>query len=289
MTPGSRRIEFTAGSRIPFKTRSEMYPTLGDANILARSGRHPGKALLFAEGRFFHDLQVAASYKSNEHWNGFVLKRGPELLPRTRARLRNHESLKLVVLGDSISAGSGASGVFGAKPFRPGYPGLVAQGMEARGASKVSLTNLSVGGMTSSWGVTRIPAVIVLEPNLVLVAFGMNDESGPFAITAKRYGQHIRQMVDTTLKALPACEIILVAPMLGNPEWDSLDHARLPAFRNELLDLEAPGVAVADVTLLWGELLKRKSYYDLTGNVLNHPNDFGHTFYAQVILDLLSP
>jgi acyl-CoA thioesterase-1 len=45
--------------------------------------------------------------------------------------------------------------------------------------------------------------------------------------------------------------------------------------------------AVADVTTLWADLLKRKSFADLTGNGVNHPNDFGHRFYAQVILGLM--
>jgi acyl-CoA thioesterase I len=43
-------------------------------------------------------------------------------------------------------------------------------------------------------------------------------------------------------------------------------------------------VVLADVTTLWTQLLARKSYYDVTGNGLNHPNDFGHRLYAQVIL-----
>jgi len=28
----------------------------------------------------------------------------------------------------------------------------------------------------------------------------------------------------------------------------------------------------------------RKTHHDLTGNGINHPNDFGHRLYAQVIL-----
>jgi hypothetical protein len=47
--------------------------------------------------------------------------------------------------------------------------------------------------------------------------------------------------------------------------------------------------AGADATSLWAELLKRKDFHDLTGNGLNHPNDFGHDIYSEVILELLSP
>ena len=41
------------------------------------------------------------------------------------------------------------------------------------------------------------------------------------------------------------------------------------------------------MTSVWGEMFKRKSFHDLTGNGINHPNDFGHRLYAQVILALL--
>jgi hypothetical protein len=47
------------------------------------------------------------------------------------------------------------------------------------------------------------------------------------------------------------------------------------------------GAALADLTSLWADLLDRKSVHDLTGNGINHPNDFGHRLYAQTILGLL--
>jgi hypothetical protein len=44
---------------------------------------------------------------------------------------------------------------------------------------------------------------------------------------------------------------------------------------------------MADMTDLWAELLKHKPYWDLTGNGVNHPNDFGHRIYAQALSALL--
>jgi lysophospholipase L1-like esterase len=274
-----------------------MYPIPDAHNSLARSSKHPGRALLFSEGHFFHDLQVVTEYETQERWTGVIPKTAPELLPRTAAKLRDHKPLNLVVLGDSISTGANASGVVGAKPYTPGYPGLVARGLEARGASKVALTNLSVGGTTSSWGVTRIPNVVAARSDLVIIAFGMNDSASAvaeavvghsFGTSPKRYGQNTREMTQKVRQALPSCEVILVAPMIGNAEWDFIDQKRFPAFRDELRKLEAPGVAIADVTSIWAELLRRKSFHDLTGNGLNHPNDFGHAIYSQVILHLVS-
>ncbi|MCX5670521.1 MAG: hypothetical protein NTU94_04270 [Planctomycetota bacterium] len=43
---------------------------------------------------------------------------------------------------------------------------------------------------------------------------------------------------------------------------------------------------MADVTSPWLELLKRKPFSDLSGNNINHPNNFGHRVYAEVICQL---
>ncbi len=48
-----------------------------------------------------------------------------------------------------------------------------------------------------------------------------------------------------------------------------------------------PGVALADMTSIWAEMLKHKKDWDMTGNGVNHPNDFGHRVYAQVLSALL--
>ncbi|MBU0478666.1 hypothetical protein KKC91_08875 [bacterium] len=55
----------------------------------------------------------------------------------------------------------------------------------------------------------------------------------------------------------------------------------------EYRDALRSGVILADMTQMWMDLLKFKRYHDLTGNGVNHPNDFGHRIYAQVLLGLL--
>ncbi len=41
------------------------------------------------------------------------------------------------------------------------------------------------------------------------------------------------------------------------------------------------------MTSIWEGMLRRKTFYDVTGNGVTHPNDFGHMVYAQGILALL--
>ena len=55
-------------------------------------------------------------------------------------------------------------------------------------------------------------------------------------------------------------------------------------FAEKLLELETEGVVVANMTRLHQDLLKRKNYADMTGNNINHPNDYLARVYAQVLL-----
>jgi hypothetical protein len=82
-------------------------------------------------------------------------------------------------------------------------------------------------------------------------------------------------------------EFILVASMLANPQWDNMPMDEFPKYRDALAGLCGNGVALADATSLWADLFQHKNYHDLTGNGVNHANDYGHRLYTQVILSLL--
>ncbi|MFM7930120.1 MAG: hypothetical protein ACKO9Q_20625, partial [Pirellula sp.] len=60
------------------------------------------------------------------------------------------------------------------------------------------------------------------------------------------------------------------------------------AYRDALEGVVQDGESLVDLTAIWQQLLERKHDLDLTGNGLNHPNDFGHRLYAQAILESLS-
>ena len=88
--------------------------------------------------------------------------------------------------------------------------------------------------------------------------------------------------------ACPDCDVICVATMTANETWQHAAPDLYPAYLEQLLTLRVPGLAVADVTSIWTWIVERKKFLDLTGNGVNHPNDFGHRLYADVILALFS-
>ena len=161
----------------------------------------------------------------------------------------------------------------------------MALGLERAYGSKVSFRNFAVGGWSSNNGVADAAKVAAAKPDLTIIGYGMNDVGGS---DAARFAANIRTIMDQVRAAAPDAEFVLVAPMLANPEWHYPPKVEnFPAFRDALAGLSGRGAVLADLTSVWTELLKRKSFHDLTGNGVNHPNDFGHRLYAQVILALL--
>ena len=283
---GTRAIMLTKDSRIPFKTAAELHPAPGSPN--SHDGFRDGKShMLYAQGHFFHDLQSVASYTAAETWTGPKPAPAPAgQLDRLRARLAAREPVKLVVLGDSISTGLNASITGGVAPHQPAYPELVAQGLEKRFGSKMEMKNLSVIGMGANWGLKQVAAVTAEAPDLLICAFGMNDASA--RIAPDQFADTLRQLVAQLHAARPECDAILVSPMCANPEWNRSSPELYPAYAAELKKLAGPGCAIADVTTVWTTLLERKGVLDLSGNGLNHPNDFGHRIYADVVLELIA-
>jgi acyl-CoA thioesterase I len=265
-------VRRTAASRIPFATLDELYPA-GDPFVLV------------GDDDDFHRRQTAATYLHRRgDWHGYVPALATIELPRTLQRLAMSQPLTVCITGDSISEGYNASGFTGAPPHQPPYGALVAAGLERACRSQVLLHNFATAGWTSDDGVADVEHVAEARPDLVIIAFGMNDAG---YARAPDFAANIAAIMSGVRTGSPDAEFVLVSPMLPNPRWRYPVFERFPAYRDALAALCGAGTALADVTTVWTDLLARKSVHDLSGNGINHPNDFGHRVYAQVILALM--
>lgn len=280
----SREIVIPPGSRVVTKTPQDLRrPAKSQKSQLTH--RDGNGEILFGAKLEYHEMQTCVTYVRASHdWPVQMPTFDIRVLLRTVQKLRSRDPISVVLLGDIISTGCNASGWANGIPHQPPYPGFLQQHLESTYQSKVTLTNLSVSGTSTPWRLTKIEQVTEHKPDLMILAFGMNDSSGR---SAEEYGRNTAAMISKIRETLPNAEFILVASMLGNRDWVLLKHELFPKYRDELARLCKPGVALADMTSVWNEFLKRKKTHDLTGNGVNHPNDFGHRVYAQVLAALL--
>ena len=280
VAPDRMRILLTPTSRIPYLGFHERFPKKGRPMSITQH-RDGTRNLYFSEGHVFHDQQVVVDYVAAGPYQGVVPDSKLRRLPKTAALLRTGKPLRVTVLGDSISTGANASGATGAPPWQPPYPQLVAHALHRKHRSAATVTNFSVGGMDVRWGVTQVAKVIDSNPDLVVLAFGMNDASG--RRTPEEYARLTQDIIGAVSASKPDCEFILVTTMTGNPDWSYAAPELYPKYRDALMGIETTGVAVADVTSLWMAVVAKKSFMDITGNGVNHPNDYGHRLYAMVL------
>lgn len=283
-------ITISAGVPIPFVAEDDLYPLASSEKGYKHRAGHPEQNMLYGEGHWFHDRQLEVTYQRKQgkvDWSGPIPTLSEKELPRTFARLRAKEPITIGVSGDSITQGYNASGYTDAPPHMPPYPNLVAAQLSASFGGPVTLRNRAIAGWSIANGIADLEKLLAEKPHLIIVAYGMND-------VGRRDPEWFRGQIETFIKRVhesdPSIEMILVSPMLGNPEWIHTPREMFPKYRDVLASFVGPGIAFADVTGVWEELVKTKSILDMIGNGLNHPNDFGHRLYAQTILGLfISP
>lgn len=289
MSSDGTTISISPSVRISFVSDDDLYPLASSGKGYKHRTGHPDQNMLYGEGHWFHDRQLEVTYQrklGKAEWSGPVPKLSDKELPRTFARLRAKEPITIGVSGDSITQGYNASGYTDAPPHMPPYPNLVAAQLSASFHSPVTLHNRAIAGWSIANGIADLDKLLAEKPNLIIVAYGMND-------VGRRDPEWFRGQIDTFINhvhnADSTIELILVSPMLGHPEWIHTPGEMFPKYRDVLASFVGAGIALADLTGVWEELVKKKNILDMIGNGLNHPNDFGHRLYAQTILGLLLP
>jgi acyl-CoA thioesterase I len=267
-------------SQVPFLSRDELFPEKKSERAIEWH-RDKKRFLHFSEDHYFHDLQVLADYETSEGWSGPVPEYQAFRLRGLFQRIAKGSHLRVALLGDSISKGANASGVTNAPPWQPAYGVLFAEYLQQQTGCGVEFKNLSKGGTDSKWGTEQIAAVAEFQPDLTLIAFGMNDAG--HEISREVFARNIARIIQELSAHHPQGEYVVISGMSPNPDW----HLSLPRLRHGyhtcLQKMAAPGIAFCDVKSSWDFLVKKKGFLSLTGNGVNHPNDFGHLLYAECL------
>lgn len=279
------KLIINSNSSVPFIAKEDLVFTNNKPGM-SMTGKTAGTYVLFSESTFFRSMQIAVTYipEENKKWKGPIPHFAAKTLPNSISKLKNKDSLKVVFYGNSIETGCNSSDFQNDPPYMPSWPQLIIYNLRQAYGGKVIFSNKSVGGMMARWGTDNVSTNIIPEkPDLVIIGFGMND--GSAKIAPDIYRSNIEGIIEPILVQNPKTEFILIAPMLPNP--DAIQNGLQAEYKAELDKLSKKGVIVADITGVHEALLKHKNYQDMTGNNVNHPNDYLARWYAQYISGLL--
>ncbi len=242
--------------------------------------------IFFTEGSLIHGHQICVSYVYDiKDADTSVFADYGSAAPKFLAKLKAGEDVVISITGDSVTAGCSASSYFTRQPLMPQFPTLLSYALKEAYDVKASVKNYAVGGTTSNEAVSTKVAdkLIKGKSDLVLIHFGINDSG---ALSAAQLKANVKKVVDATLESLPECEFLYIKCFPPNPElyydskfksyWKAVDElcAEYDCFYS--IDLYTPGM----------KMLETKKYLDITGNGINHPNDFIVRFYAMNLINL---
>ena len=281
------KIVLPPQSSIPFFTKDELFFTEKRPGVSMESNK-PGHYILFSEAGLLQSKQLAVTYvkKKKEKWQGKIPAYAEQQLPNTLEKLKTGKPLNILFYGNSIESGANSSITLNKPPYLPTWPEMIIHNLRNHYNSNIQFKNKSKGGMLASWGLDNAATLLNVEnPDLVVIGFGMND--GSSKVKPEIFIEQIRGIIQTVKQANPFCEFIVVATMLANP--DAIQCQIQKEYHQPVLNLATTGIAVADMTAVHEELLRKKAYQDMTGNNVNHTNDYLARWYAQVIGGLLIP
>jgi acyl-CoA thioesterase I len=205
-------------------------------------------------------------------------------LNSTIQKLQKGDKLKLVAFGDSITAGGEASETNliywqrWANFLQQKYP-----------KASIEAINGATGGDTTRNGLERLNTkVISQQPDLVLIAFGMNDHNiQPFGVPLDEFKKNLGTLIDRIRSdSKGGTDILLVSAFPPNPQWHYGSHRMEQYAQATEAVAQEKQCAFADVYNHWITLTEHKKPEDLLANNINHPNDFGHWIYFEALKQL---
>ena len=287
-TVANGKLRLTENSRIYAYTYDELYPTEKPTDVA--SFPMNDRFLLFGEGNFFINKQITVDYTcARGSWTGIVPQLADKTLPRSFKLLRGDEPINLLFYGDSITYGANCTSHIGINTPNVCYGKMLHYMLSQRYGDHIQYINTAKSGMDSNWAVENVEErVIEQAPDLVVLAFGMNDG----AKTPEKFEDNIRKVIDATREKHPDCEFILLAsslpnPMLTDPKAQFWGNQRFFKENLDAIAADYSGVAVANIRDIHKYLLDHKRFMDLTSNQVNHPNDFFYRCHAHFLAGML--
>ena len=301
------KLRILLSGSIPCVKYTNHYFTTQKSNsyYMHEVNMNPYKYVRFEEGQSITRDQIAITYTHSDAWSSYIPENQGESLPNTLYKLEHGQNLKVIYFGDSITNGGNSTNELGMAPYAERWTKMFERKLNSLYPSaNITYSNTSVSGGgwdgedTEYAGYTHVyDSIVWNNPDLVIIALGTNDYQFYSVSDRNPHGKYspestngiVSNVVGTIKSELPNCEIILVAPMISNPEC--FDPAFLDAYIEGYRDVasEYSGVVIADVNTVHKYLLTKKSYTDMSANNLCHINDMLARLYSHTILKTVTP
>jgi lysophospholipase L1-like esterase len=248
-----------------------------------------GANIVYTESPFWYGNQVYVSYVYDvkDIDLSYYANYDEKTLPNLMNKLKNEESVNIIAIGDSVLEGCSSSGHFNREPFMPNFMELTKKGLEDKYKAEINLNNISVGGKTSAWGSSEeaIANINTSNPDVIFIHFGINDAGSGFSPNS--YRDNIELIILSAREANPNTEFIILTAF--SPNDKAYDTSRLENYWDKIREISErySGVKVIDIWKVSRYMLKEKKYEDLTGNGINHVNDYSSRIYLMSILATL--
>ncbi|MBR6005762.1 MAG: SGNH/GDSL hydrolase family protein [Clostridia bacterium] len=263
--------------------------------------------------------QVCVTYRTNNKSRILPVCNGR--FERFLRLLESGEDATVLFYGDSITYGANASLVHNLPPYSPPYTIMFVCALaeiygycvkfalpEAENTycgpfpeppagkrGTITFVNTAVGGWNSEDGIVNLgthitPQVKKHGCDLFVLAYGMNDGGRSPCETAANCEKIARHVLSISKTA----SVMLVSTMLPNPDALHGWYANQPFQETELeklakkLNGEGTPCDAAKMTSVSAKILERKKFIDISGNNINHPNDYFSRVYAAVLLQTLA-
>jgi len=285
------KIKRLKGSKIPFIKNEDYYlDQPNDNNVILKitnsdiTRKFPNaKYFRYGEADTFTKYQIAVIYEHEQEWKGCKPLYQGNKLGNFLNNLKNKEKTTLLFYGDSITFGYNSSGTeMGGNiaPYAESYPKMVHGFLEDYFKTRIEYVNTSLSGMNTPWALENVEQnVNKYNPDLVVLAFGMNDGG----MDPKDYEKWLHKIISKMISYNEKVNIIVVSPTVPNIDCNWFGNQ--DKFINVIRNINYVNVAYVDMTTMHLDLLKTgKKFADMTGNNINHPNDFLARIYAQSIL-----
>ncbi len=208
---------------------------------------------------------------------GGIVYRGRRYVESTRIASENYisvyeklsagESVNVIIVGDSIAQGTGASdGKSWAK--------LLKAGIEEEYGVTCNMTNVSMGGNTSIAGIVREMALDDgISYDLAVICYGENDLDDEY------FAANYEGIVRGIKAKYAGCSIISVLESSQREFTNKI---------NQIIAIdEYYGIPIADTIAAFNE--SGHAYEELVGapDDLTHPNDLGHEIYYETVSEVI--